>query len=138
KNYPAANGSTNTLSAIFEYNYSVLGIQVLTTPGVDPFGGFVTIPTINGYQYNYSLLLGSTSVSRGLNNGRPEGGYIRGVSYKINVPKSASSQPYTMTYAYAMVLENGTHNSNEQPLFSATLSIGDSVIKCASPSYFLP
>jgi hypothetical protein len=43
-----------------------------------------------------------------------------------------------MTYAYAMVLENGSHNSNEQPLFSATLRSNDSVITCASPQYFLP
>ena len=43
-----------------------------------------------------------------------------------------------MTYAYAMVLENGAHNSNQQPLFSATLQTADSVIRCASPQYFLP
>ena len=43
-----------------------------------------------------------------------------------------------MTYAYAMVLENGTHNSNEQPLFSVTLMAGDSIVSCASPKYFLP
>jgi gliding motility-associated-like protein len=43
-----------------------------------------------------------------------------------------------MTYAYAMVLENGTHNSNEQPLFKAVLNTVDSVITCASPQYYLP
>src|SRR5258705_3079269 len=37
-----------------------------------------------------------------------------------------------------MVWENGTHNSNEQPLFKATLSTVDSVITCASPQYYLP
>src|SRR4029078_7231672 len=42
------------------------------------------------------------------------------------------------TYAYAMVLENGTHNSNEQPLFKATLVANGSVITCASPKYYLP
>ena len=43
-----------------------------------------------------------------------------------------------MTYAYAMVLENGTHITRQQPLISLTLRAGDSVITCASPSYLLP
>jgi gliding motility-associated-like protein len=43
-----------------------------------------------------------------------------------------------MTYAYALVLEDGTHNSNEQPLFKATLSTSNSIITCASPQYYLP
>src|SRR5580704_1368875 len=43
--------------AIPEYNLpSVSGIHVITTPGTDLFGGFSTIPTINGYQYDYSIL----------------------------------------------------------------------------------
>ncbi|MEI9933772.1 MAG: hypothetical protein WDM71_02730 [Ferruginibacter sp.] len=33
-----------------------------------------------------------------------------------------------MTYAYAMVLENGAHISKEQPMFSATLKTTDSII----------
>ena len=123
---------------IFEYNLpGVPGIQIITSNGVDPFGGFSTIPNINGYQYNYSILLGSTSITRASSSGA-RGGYIRGISYRIKVPTSPITQPYTMTYAYAMVLENGTHNSNQQPLFSATLQSGDSVIQCASPSYYLP
>ncbi len=124
---------------VYEYNLYPLipGIQVITAKGMDQFGGFPTIPTINGYQYNYAILLGSTSVTRSSSSGT-QGGYIRGISYKINVPLSASTQPYTMTYAYAMVLENGTHDSYQQPKFSATLTTNDSVITCASPSYFLP
>jgi hypothetical protein len=43
-----------------------------------------------------------------------------------------------MTYAYAMVLENGTHVSLQQPLISATLKTPAGIIVCASPSYFLP
>jgi gliding motility-associated-like protein len=54
------------------------------------------------------------------------------------VPAGDVTVPYTMTYAYAMVLENGTHNSNQQPLFKATLSYGPNVITCASPQYYLP
>src|ERR1700730_6467890 len=44
---------------------SVEGIQVITSRTTDAFGGFPTIPTINGYSYNYSVLLGSTSITRG-------------------------------------------------------------------------
>jgi hypothetical protein len=123
-----------------EYNLGgVRGIQVLTARGgIDMFGGFQTIPTINGYSYNYSILLGSTSITRGNANGTGGGGYIRGVSYNINVPPGPATVPYTMTYAYAMVLENGTHISSEQPLISLTLRTQDSVISCASPSYYLP
>lgn len=126
--------------SIPEYNLpSVPGIQTITTPGIDAFGGFSTIPVINGYAYNYSILLGSTSVSHG--TGGSTGGYTRGVSYKINVPTvpaGSASQPYTMTYAYAMVLENGSHASNQQPLFTATLNTPGGTIDCADASYFLP
>jgi hypothetical protein len=127
------NGTIGVTS-IHEYQLSsVQGIQVLSVPTRDAFGGFSTVPNINGYQYTNTLLLGSTSISRG-----GQGGYVRGVKYRINVPPGPTTEPYTMTYAYAMVLENGTHNSNDQPLFSATLTAGDSIVHCASPSYYLP
>lgn len=137
---PANTAPTGTLgtSVIYEYQLpSVPGIQVLTSSGTDLWGGFATIPNINGYQYTNSVLLGSTSITRS-GGGGVTGGYVRGISYLINVPLTPAEQPYTMTYAYAMVLENGTHNSNQQPLFSATLSVNNSVISCASPKYFLP
>jgi hypothetical protein len=116
---------------------TVQGIQVITSRSNDPFGGFSTIPTINGYSYNYSIRLGSTAITN-MGNGSGSGGYIRGVSYSIRVPPGPSTEPYTMTYAYAMVLENGTHISSEQPLISATLRTPAGVISCASPSYYLP
>jgi gliding motility-associated-like protein len=127
-------------TAIQEYTLpSVNGIRIITVSGKDPLGGFQTIPVLNGYVYHYSLVLGSTSINRSAINSGTRGGYVRGVSYRIHVPLAGpNSQPYTMTYAYAMVLENGTHNSNEQPLFSATLTTNDSIISCASPKYFLP
>lgn len=122
-----------------EYNLSsMVGIRVNSINGIDPFGGFAIIPTINGYTYNYSIQLGSTAITRGNGFNGSGGGYIRGVSYKIKVPPGPPTEPYTMTYAYAMVLENGTHVSSQQPLISATLKVKDSVIACASPSYLLP
>jgi len=137
KAYPAPNLG---LSTIPEYNITTTGVRVITSSTNDLYGSFPTIPTINGYAYKYSLLLGSTATSWDLhnpNNNNP-GGFRRQVSYVINVPAGPSTVPYTMTYAYAMVLENGTHNSNEQPMFKATLTVDGAIIDCASPHYFLP
>lgn len=133
----APSGTLGT-SVIYEYNLpSVPGIQVLSASSVDPYGGFSSIPNINGFQYTNSVLLGSTSITRS-GGGGTQGGYVRGISYQISVPAGPATQPYTMTYAYAMVLENGSHNSNQQPLFSATLTAAGGVVSCASPQYFLP
>jgi len=133
QNYDAAlaypQGTVGAVS-IAEYGSSIPGIQVNTSNGIDMFGGFPIIPNINGYQYDYSILLGSTNV-----NSDP-GGFVRGIGYVIDVP--AGTGPYTMTYAYAMVLENGSHASIQQPLASATLITSDSIITCASPQYYLP
>ncbi|MFT3827389.1 MAG: gliding motility-associated C-terminal domain-containing protein [Chitinophagaceae bacterium] len=135
QSYPAPN---NGVSVIPEYSLGVTGIQVITTSSTDLYGSFPTIPTINGYSYNYSIKLGSTATSYDLGGGNNPGGFTRSVTYTINVPAGSASEPYTMTYAYALVLENGTHNSSEQPLFEATLNTPDSVITCASPQYYLP
>jgi gliding motility-associated-like protein len=136
KSYPAPNSG---VSNIPEYNLSTSGIKVITSSSADLYGGFPTIPTINGYSYNYSVQLGSTATSYELRASDPNpGGFSRAITYNINVPAGSTSEPYTMTYAYALVLENGTHNSNEQPMFKATLSVNGTVIDCASPKYYLP
>lgn len=128
----------NALSVIPEYNISTAGIRVITTSTRDTYGSFPTVPTINGYTYNYSVQLGSTANSYDLHSSSNPGGFTRSITYLINVPAGPASEPYTMTYAYAMVLENGTHNSDEQPMFKATLSVNGSIITCASPHYYLP
>ncbi|MFK4980054.1 hypothetical protein, partial [Klebsiella pneumoniae] len=87
---------TINATTIPENGTSLPGIQVLTSNSFDAFGGFSTIPVINGYDYGYSIMLGSTSISSS-NGGK--GGYIRGISYSIQVPNGFG--PYTMTYAYA-------------------------------------
>lgn len=136
QSYPAPNAG---VSVIPEFNIGITGIQVITSSTSDLYGSFPTIPTINGYAYNYSLKLGSTATSYDLGAGSNPGGFVRSVAYTINVPAGSVSEPYTMTYAYALVLENGTHNSNEQPLFKATLTTPTgSTIVCASPQYYLP
>jgi len=131
---------SGTLGAnvIYEYNLpSTPGIQIVNGASRDYFGNFLTIPTINGYKYSNSILLGSTAITHSRSGGAA-GGYVRGVSYRFTVPAGSPDDPYTMTYAYAMVLENGTHNSNNQPMFKATLEAAGKVIDCASPEYFLP
>ncbi|HEV2480655.1 MAG TPA: gliding motility-associated C-terminal domain-containing protein [Puia sp.] len=137
----APNGTIGA-SALPEFDLpGVNGIQVITSQGTDPFGSFPTIPTINGYTYKYSVLLGSTSVAvrqAGDPGNGPLGGYVRGISYLINVPNGPPTLPYTMTYAYAMVLENGTHASEDQPMARAIVTTSSGVITCASPAYFLP
>lgn len=135
QNYPFPNNGVTTIP---EYTIGITGIQVNTSANTDPFGFFPTIPTINGYSYGYSIKLGSTATSYELGRGNNPGGFTRSVSYTILVPAGSATEPYTMTYAYALVLENGTHNSHEQPLFKATLNTPDSVITCASPEYYLP
>lgn len=123
-------------ASISEFQLSSMnGIKVITSNSTDYFGGFPTIPTINGYKYDYSVLLGSTAISKSNGN---QGGYYRYISYLFTVPPGPTTEPYTMTYAYAMVLENGTHNSDQQPEAKATLSVNGTVISCASPSYLLP
>ncbi len=146
---PGPNGTIGTTN-LPEYDLpGVSGITVVTYQSNDPFGGFQTIPTINGYTYPYSILLGSTSVAEPppnnpaagtgiLTTAAPQGGYVRGIKYLIDVPTGPPTLPYTMTYAYAMVLENGTHASAEQPMARAIVSTPAGVITCASPEYFLP
>ncbi len=136
QNYPAPNSG---VSIIQEYSIGTTGIQVITTSSNDLYGGFPTIPVINGYSYGSSVKIGSNATSWDLHGNVPNpGGFTRSLTYIINVPAGPATVPYTMTYAYAMVLENGTHNSNEQPLFKATLNTPDSVVTCASPQYYLP
>lgn len=134
-NTPAPDGTTG-LSSINEYNIGITGVQANTTNGFDPFGGFETIPTINGYNYQYSLLLGSTTVTN--QGASTRGGYIRGISYVIDVPPGSVTDPYTITYAYAMVLENGSHATSNQPIFTATVTTPQGIAQCASAKYNLP
>src|ERR1700755_2176020 len=48
---PAPSGTLGN-STIYEYNLpTTAGIQVLTASSTDLFGGFATVPKINGYQY---------------------------------------------------------------------------------------
>ena len=55
----ASPSGTLGTTLIYEYNLpSVPGIQILSTSSTDAYGKFPTIPTINGYKYTNSILLG--------------------------------------------------------------------------------
>ena len=136
RSYPAPNSGVSTIP---EYSITTTGVKVITSSYNDKYGTFPVVPVINGYSYGYSIQIGSDATSWDLHsNSASPGGFTRSVTYTINVPAGPVSVPYTMTYAYAMVLENGTHNSNQQPLFKATLTAPTGIITCASPSYYLP
>ena len=125
---------TGTINAtvIPEFALGSQGIQVISNPGTDVFGNFPTIPNINGYQYNYSMQIGSTNISSA------QGGLFRGLGYTFSVPPGSANEPYTMTYAYAMVLESAPHISDQVPLFSANLTTAAGTIACADATYILP
>jgi gliding motility-associated-like protein len=151
-----ANFPVGTIGAtqIPEYNLpGANGVTVVTSQSKDAFGGFNTIPTINGHTYNYSVLVGSTTVAPSNSTDRStgsqsnpvpnpanvaaQGGYVRGIRYNINVPPGSSTIPYTVTYAYAIVLENGTHSSFSQPSAHAIVRTSAGVMACASRDYVL-
>src|SRR6185295_20418549 len=65
QNYPAPN---NGVSTIPEFTISPIGIKVITASTPDLYGGFQTIPVINGYSYGYSVQIGSTANSYDLHS----------------------------------------------------------------------
>jgi gliding motility-associated-like protein len=129
---------TQGTSIIPEYGLSNYGIEVQTANFKDPFGDFETIPTINGYYYGYSVRVGSSTINANQTRNTSNGGLFRGLGYTINVPAGATTVPYVVTYAYAMVLESASHVSDQVPMFTATLTTSSGTIDCANALYFLP
>lgn len=135
-----SNFPNGTLGAniIPEFGLSNNGIEVQTANFKDPFGDFETIPTINGYYYGYSVRVGSSTINSNQTRNTNNGGLFRGLGYTINVPPGASTEPYVVTYAYAMVLESASHVSDQVPMFTATLTTSTGTIDCANAMYYLP
>lgn len=89
---------------------------------LDAYGGFPLVPASGG---NFSVKLG--------NNGT--GSQIDGISYLLTVP---SDRPeFTLTYQYAVVLEDPVHEAFEQPRFIARIKDieKNEYIPCASFEY---
>ena len=99
--------------------------------GVDPFGGFPVVGS-----GNYSLRVGSTRTER----------FASKAIYYVHVPLTVTN--YSLIYRYAVVLENPTHPTNEQPRFTvqafdvppgSTDSFTDgTVMPCANFYYSAP
>lgn len=107
-----------------EVNTPSLGRHTILTNKAekDYYGGFDLIPKNGG---NFSVKLG--------NNGT--GAQVDGVSYLLNVP---SDRPeFTLTYQYAVVLEDPSHPMEEQPRFIARVKDleKNEYIPCASFEY---
>lgn len=89
---------------------------------VDPYGQFPLVPKNAG---NYIVKLGNSGT----------GAQSEGISYLINVP---SDRPeFTLTYQYAVVLEDPDHHTIEQPRFIARVKEiqTNEYISCASFEY---
>lgn len=89
---------------------------------IDPYGQFAIVPQNAG---NCIVKLG--------NNGT--GAQAEGVSYLVNVP--ANRPEFTLTYQYAVVLEDPDHHEIEQPRFIARVKDvkTNEYISCASYEY---
>lgn len=124
----STNGTVSTTdTAIRIIPYTGTNIYDLTAPA----NTLKVVPNINGYQYSYSVKLGNKVTQN----------KVRKISYSIDVPIGVTN--YNITYAYALVLQDGTHPWDQQPRFIATvrnpsLAKGKDTIKCASVIYAVP
>ena len=133
----APNGTIG-VNSITEYSLQNKGLEVITSNSLDPFGGYETVPTINGYNYSYSIKVGSSYLNTDQTRNTNFGGIFRGVGYTIHVPNGLVTDPYVVTYAYAMVLESAPHQNDQVPMFTATLHTSAGNIDCADAMYLLP
>ena len=95
-------------AVIYTYNWSPPGPpvagrhEIMTGSGVDPYGNFPVVAPGGG---TYSLKLGNDQT----------GGQMERARYYIHVPNSANN--YSFVYRYAVVFQDPSHNSWEQPKF---------------------
>nr|WP_225872391.1 gliding motility-associated C-terminal domain-containing protein [Pedobacter frigidisoli] len=110
--------TTNEIANPAYGRHTVISDKNLT----DPYGGFALVPASGG---NFSVKLG--------NNGT--GAQVDGISYLINIPTNRPE--FTLTYQYAVVLEDPNHLPNEQPRFIARVKDleKNEYIPCASFEY---
>ncbi|WP_290238845.1 gliding motility-associated C-terminal domain-containing protein [Pedobacter aquatilis] len=125
KNWKIYSGAISaTALSLEDISQSILGRHTIINDknAVDPYGQFPLIPKSAG---NYTVKLG--------NNGT--GGQAEGISYIINVPENRPE--FTLTYQYAVVLEDPNHQAIEQPRFIARVKDVETnqYISCASYEY---
>ncbi len=126
QNWKIYAGITNDkgVMTIDQVDNPVSGRENIVTDkmATDIYGGFKQIPENGG---NFSVKLG--------NNGT--GSQVDGISYLINIP--ANRPEFTLTYQYAVVLEDPNHLHEEQPRFIARVKDLETnqYIPCASFEY---
>lgn len=117
------NGTKNSVSNI-EIQKPILGRHTIMSDKslVDQYGKFPVIPKNGG---NFSVKLG--------NNGT--GSQADGISYLLSIPTDRPE--FTLTYQYAIVLEDPNHLNEEQPRFIARIKDVETneYIQCASFEY---
>ncbi|MCZ4243752.1 gliding motility-associated C-terminal domain-containing protein [Pedobacter sp. HCMS5-2] len=129
QNWKLYTGTTsNTDNKNFVYSNEVaapiIGRHTIISnkTATDPYGHFPLIPSGGG---NFSVKLGDDGA----------GSQSEGISFLINVP---SDRPdFTLTYQYAVVLEDPAHKPAEQPRFIARVKDVEKneYIPCASFEY---
>ncbi|WP_421943685.1 hypothetical protein [Pedobacter sp.] len=105
KNWKIYSGSISTTSLnLDDIPQAISGRHTIISDkdAIDPYGQFPIIPKNAG---NYIVKLG--------NNGT--GAQAEGVSYLINVP--ANRPEFTLTYQYAVVLEDPNHHEIEHKIY---------------------
>lgn len=109
---------------INEVNTPAKGRHTIITDkkATDPHGHFPLIPGGGG---NFSVKIGDEG----------SGAQSEGISYLINVPNNRPE--FTLTYQYAIVLEDPSHRASEQPRFIARVKDVEKneYIPCASFEY---
>jgi gliding motility-associated-like protein len=120
-------------------NTNTAGRQVLSdrnmNPAVDFYGGFPVNPPGSGGRY--ALKLGSDEDAGlcGVGNSCPDS-RAEAVRYVVNVPAGSLALNYSVTFSYAVVLENPVegHFDYEQPRFKVTMydPLSGDTINCAN------
>jgi gliding motility-associated-like protein len=132
-NLPAGTWLINTNTA----NRQVLKDRNSVPPGTDFYGGFPVNPPGGGGRY--SLKLGNDE-DVGTCGGNPcPDSRAEGVRYLVNVPSGTLASNYSITFSYAVVLENplaavNLHKDYEQPRFKVTMydPLSGDTISCAN------
>lgn len=103
--------------------YPIADRHTITTgTDLDPFGHF---PIVSPYGGKYSMRLGNSNV----------GGEAEGATYFVHVPTGTTN--YSIIYHYAIVLNDGGHEPEEQPRFLVNVydSSTNTPITCAQFLY---
>lgn len=119
----ASNNGSLGISTPVTVSAPLSGRHTLTSgTATDYYGGFPIVDPVGG---SYSLKLGNDQVGAEVDRAR----------YTFTIPATVNN--YSLIYRYAVVLENPTHISSDQPFFKVRVydSATGNVMNCASFTY---